>query len=204
MCGTLKDASGFYPNRWHKDGLSSQCMACVKFKAMEWNNLNPEKAKAHTSRWQKQNPEKIKEVHRLYKMNNRKRTNERNRIWRANNPSTPKAKLNSNVCRGINRSIRKGTKEERHWENLMDYTIDQLKTHLEKMFKPGMTWENYGSYWEIDHIVPVAVFNFGKPEDLDFRLCWSLKNLQPLEARENREKGKKIDKPFQPSLMMGY
>jgi hypothetical protein len=71
-----------------------------------------------------------------------------------------------------------------------------------KLFKPGMTWENYGTYWHIDHKVPVVVHNFNRPEDIDFRLCWALRNLQPLEALENMKKQDKLDKPFQPSLRL--
>ena len=115
----------------------------------------------------------------------------------------PKGKLSSNISRAIRFSIKKNSKANRHWEMLVDFTIDQLKKHLEKRFKPGMTWENYGSVWEIDHKIPIAVFNFEKPEDIDFRLCWSLKNLQPLDASENVRKKDKIIKPFQPSLLMG-
>jgi hypothetical protein len=48
--------------------------------------------------------------------------------------------------------------------------------------------------------IPIAVFNYEKPEDIDFRLCWSLKNLQPLEKIENIKKKDKLEKPFQPSL----
>jgi hypothetical protein len=76
----------------------------------------------------------------------------------------------------------------------------QIKVHLEKRFKQGMTWENYGTVWSIDHKTPVSVFNFGRPEDIDFHICWSLKNLQPLGCAENSQKRAKIDKPFQPSL----
>jgi hypothetical protein len=68
--------------------------------------------------------------------------------------------------------------------------------HLEKLFTPEMSWENYGTYWSIDHKAPVAVFNFEKPTDVEFRLCWSIKNLQPLEKIANIKKGKKVDEEF--------
>lgn len=44
----------------------------------------------------------------------------------------------------------------------------------------------YGSYWHVDHIRPMSWFdttNFN-----EFTLCWSLDNLQPLEAVKNRMK----------------
>ena len=74
---------------------------------------------------------------------------------------------------------------------------------LEKLFTVGMTWKNYGTVWEIDHKIPVAIFNFEKPEHIDFRLCWNLKNLQPLEKEKNRAKSAKIEEPFQPSFAFG-
>jgi 5-methylcytosine-specific restriction endonuclease McrA len=63
-----------------------------------------------------------------------------------------------------------------------------------------MTWDNR-SEWDIDHIIPVAVFNFEKPEDMDFKRCWELKNLRPLWKNDNRRKGARLTAPFQPSLI---
>ena len=45
-------------------------------------------------------------------------------------------------------------------------------------------------------------FTYETPEDIDFKRCWALKNLQPLEAKENLRKQAKLDKPFQPSLLV--
>ncbi|GAJ03173.1 unnamed protein product, partial [marine sediment metagenome] len=51
-----------------------------------------------------------------------------------------------------------------------------------------------------DHIVPIAVFNFTRPEHTDFKRCWDLSNLRLLPDKENMTKSDKIDKPFQPAL----
>jgi len=60
-----------------------------------------------------------------------------------------------------------------------------------------------GNAWHIDHKVPRSVFNFDKPEDIDFSKCWCLSNLQPMWAKENIRKRDKLSAPFQPSLAMG-
>jgi len=51
-----------------------------------------------------------------------------------------------------------------------------------------MTWESYGK-WHIDHIKPIALFDYHCAEDSAFKECWSLNNLQPLWALENIKKG---------------
>jgi len=76
----------------------------------------------------------------------------------------------------------------RHWEEIVGYTLEQLMNHLESKFDDKINWDNYGLYWQIDHIVPVAAFNFTSVEDESFKKCWSLKNLQPLKSEDNLKK----------------
>lgn len=95
----------------------------------------------------------------------------------------------------------KGNKKNRKWENLVGYTLQDLKDHIEKMFSDGMSWENIGE-WHIDHIIPKSAFNYTEPEHIDFKRCWSLSNLQPLWAKENMSKRCKLKKQFQPSLQI--
>ena len=152
-----------------------------------WIAANPEKKRDAQRRWRATNPEKNRE-----------------NIRRANHKrlAIPKNKISSNISREIRASMKGQAKAGRHWETLVNFTIDHLKRHLEKLFTPEMTWDNYGTYWHIDHKIPIAVFNFEKPEHIDFQLCWSLENLQPLQATKNLSKGCKLSKPFQPSLAM--
>ena len=66
-------------------------------------------------------------------------------------------------------------------------TWEELATHLEGRFKPGMTWENR-SLWHVDHIIPLAS---AETEDALLRLC-HYTNLQPLWAEDNLKKSDKI------------
>jgi hypothetical protein len=47
-----------------------------------------------------------------------------------------------------------------------------------------MNWENYGSYWHLDHVTPLSWF---KEDELN--KAWTLSNLQPLKAILNYSKG---------------
>lgn len=183
----------------------------------KWAEQNLEKTLEMKNNWKKRNAEAVKKYNKQYRIDNRERRRNYNKLWRKENLdkaremgrkntakrlATPKGKLSSNISREIRASIGVNTKRNRHWEKFVDFTIDQLKTHLEKLFKPGMTWDNYGTVWHIDHKIPIAAFNFERPEDIDFRLCWSLKNLQPLEAKVNMSKGARLERDFQPSLAL--
>jgi hypothetical protein len=88
---------------------------------------------------------------------------------------------------GIYDSLKKA-KGGRSWEDIVDFTLGELKLHLESQFLPGMSWSNHGK-WHIDHIRPQASFNFKSPEDKEFKECWALSNLQPLWAIDNFKKG---------------
>lgn len=81
-------------------------------------------------------------------------------------------------------------KAGKSWACYVDYSVDDLVAHIESKFMPGMSWDNMGE-WHIDHIKPVAAFDFSSPEDAGFKLCWALDNLQPLWASDNIMKGAK-------------
>ena len=196
-CGKVKDlTSGFSIEKRNRDGRRNACKTCAAVSYKIWSSKNTERIKERheenkkrrietTLRWQKNNPVRVKEIcKKAYLRRSR----------------TPRGKLNNCVHVIICRSLRRGSKKNRTWESLTGYTVDQLKAHLESQFKPGMSWANHGSFWQIDHEIPISAFNFERPEDSDFKRCWALKNLRPLESKKNLQKRAKLDAPFQPSL----
>jgi hypothetical protein len=123
------------------------------------------------------------------------------RRWDSARRKQPKWRVCHCMSSRMNKALERG-KEGRSWREFVTYSLEELMKHLEKQFKSGMTWDNHGTYWHIDHITPIAAFNFTTPYDFDFKRCWALKNLQPLEIEKNLSKGKKITKPFQPALSL--
>jgi len=55
-------------------------------------------------------------------------------------------------------------------------SIDQIRKWFELQFTDGLSWENFGSAWQFDHIIPVAYFDFSNEEDL--MLCWNFINIR--------------------------
>lgn len=209
-CQKIKPIKNFFIRK--RGVYDSWCKECAYKSTQKWIKNNPEKARKVRLLWRKNNPEKIKS----WAMLNKERIYKKKALWYKNNPekvkvmrqksrikvrNTLKGRLKHNMSVAIWQSL-KNNKGKCTWETLVGYTTIQLKRHLEKLFKLGMSWNNYGKNgWEVDHVVPISAFNFEKPEDDDFKRCWALKNLRPLLVYENRSKSNKIDKHFQPSLI---
>lgn len=66
----------------------------------------------------------------------------------------------------------------------LGYTRRDLMRHLERQFRKGMNWGNYGRLWVVDHIVPKSLF-----DESDVRDAYALSNLRPLPMMENITKG---------------
>ncbi len=81
------------------------------------------------------------------------------------------------------------TRKSAPTEKLLGCPFGYLRLWLEAQFKPGMTWDNYGSHWHIDHIRPCASFDLADP--VQQRQCFHYTNLQPLWAEENLRKSDK-------------
>jgi hypothetical protein len=75
--------------------------------------------------------------------------------------------------------------------------VDLIK-HLESLFKPGMSFNNYGygeGKWVIDHKIPIKYFkdNYDLANDIKAqKKCFGIKNLQPLWFKENQIKSDKL------------
>lgn len=77
-----------------------------------------------------------------------------------------------------------------HTLGLIGCSMKVWRSHLEKQFKVGMSWANYGK-WHVDHIRPLASFDFKKNPKLQF-IAFNYKNTQPLWAVENLKKSNTI------------
>jgi hypothetical protein len=179
-CRAHKPLPSFNKDCSRVDGFSNMCKDCNRARLNEWYKTHRDVM----PRWKRNHPDRIRAANRRYAKKKR---------------STLRGKLNSLMGSNISTSLRR-SKNGQCWEKLVGYTLEELIRHLSKQFTEGITWDNYGAYWHIDHKIPIAAFNFTTPKDYDFKACWSLKNLRPLEKTANLVKGDSLEVPFQPSL----
>jgi hypothetical protein len=69
--------------------------------------------------------------------------------------------------------------------SLLGCTIEFVRSYIESLFKPEMSWKNHGQ-WEVDHIIPVSAFDLSDVNE-QYK-CFNYTNLQPLWRAENRLK----------------
>lgn len=68
--------------------------------------------------------------------------------------------------------------------------IDKLDfiNYIEKYFQPDMNRVNFGRVWQLDHIVPVPLFNLRTESEL----CYNYLNIIPMYNQDNKFKGASV------------
>lgn len=231
-CREDKPLSDFYKSKKERLGVMSHCKACDKEKGKKYYAENSDAVRERSNANKRADPEKHKAQNKRWYENNKDANYKRSKAWRlanperhreftknsaAKNPSaslernrrrrqTPLGQLENCIRVGFHKGLTKGSKAGRKTFALLGYTSRDLKEHLERLFEPGMSWDNYGhgaDCWHVDHIIPLAAHNYETPDDIDFKRAWALSNLRPLWSRDNLSKGAKlICGFFQPSLAL--
>lgn len=62
-------------------------------------------------------------------------------------------------------------------------TRKKFLEYIEKQFKDGMCWDNYGDLWHIDHIYPLSRIDKSDKEQVEAVMNW--RNLRPMLGKEN-------------------
>lgn len=189
-CYQELDIAEFGPDKRTLDGRTSWCRKCNKEYLRNWYKGRPdrrEKRKKAVTAWFAKNMGK-------FRANCKGKYKDKIRVREQEYRKLPYVKLAKSIrtamCHYLFSSNRSGK-----CFRVLGYTQDELRLHLEKQFKPGMTWDNYGrgpDDWQIDHILPLSKFPALSADDDNFKKVWALSNLQPLWKRDNLHKSDKI------------
>lgn len=163
-------------NKCKQEGLKQiqkRFSASSKGKALHARHAASDKRKIYVRDWRIKRREKLNMQYRLYA------------------EAVPEVKLYRVLRATLNNRIGVGCSRTSLY---VPYSSTQLRHHLEGLFKPGMSWKNYGRRgWHIDHIKALSTFKFftehGKLKIVEVRKAMALSNLQPLWAKDNISKG---------------
>lgn len=151
----------------------------------EYQRKHPEKINALARKWRTENPEKVSEMNRKWREANRDRTREASKKYYSRHPEA------CALRRAVTHMMRYAECRKSALScQYVGCSTGFFRSHIESLFQPGMTWENWGE-WHVDHIVPLARWDFYKhPEHLYAASHYS--NLRPMWARENISKGARL------------
>lgn len=174
----------------------------------QWRAKHPEKTLDYTKNWQSKNREKHLKQRKALRLKKRLKENERTKLWRAKNMDKVRAYARRHrrerMANDLNFAIRErirgriksaivtGAKSSRSM-NLLGCSIESFKLYIESKFEDGMTWQNWGfgvDKWNLDHIMPLSIFDLTKPEHQ--RRAFHFSNLQPMWQPDNFDKKAKI------------
>jgi len=194
----------FPKEKRNTNGFKGTCKVCTAKYQKEYHEK-------HKKRIQEYNSKHRKEISKRYYERNKEHLRERARIrmstpeakkktrerLREKRRTDPSYRISNNVSRSIRKTLHgifEGKKTKRRTFDYLPYSPQDLVEHLESQFDDKMSWDNYGSYWHVDHVYPQSLLPYDSYDHPNFLRCWALDNLQPLEAGENMSKGNKIIK----------
>jgi hypothetical protein len=196
LCKKDKELDEYYLDSRMLCGRTSGCKECLSYKnkiqKRKKYDFKPRVKNHNLPSYYSRNKERLllrKKEYDDNPINKEKRKQyikEYNRKQRLLNKSY---KVRDNISRRIRSAINNGYKSKKTLE-LLGCSIEELKKYLEKQFREGMSWKNYGLYgWHIDHIIPCSSFDLTNIDQQ--KICFHYTNLQPLWAKDNLSKGNK-------------
>jgi hypothetical protein len=199
-CKEILSIDNFYTRNDTACGYASQCKKCEalrKAKPLQTLKFKGVRLKSETHKWCP-SCENLLEKSFFYKnliqscglTSECKKCHNVREIKKRN--ENKEYKLRTNVSRAI-RKMLQGKQKSGSCMTYLPFTLKQLKEHLELQFDEKMNWDNYGSYWDIDHIYPQSLLQYDSMQDENFFKTWKLENLQPLSKTENIKKSNKIE-----------
>ena len=82
-------------------------------------------------------------------------------------------------------------KQQNKADILLGCPVEQYILYIQNAWDAMMTWENWGTYWQIDHIKPCHTFDLTSKDEV--LRCFHHTNTRPLVVPQNTWKGKAHD-----------
>lgn len=188
-CKELKSDSEFTKRNGKVN--HSLCKSCQNEMSRNYKRKNAEHISEYNKMYKSDKSDVIRKYNHKYNLENREKIQKRQTIQHAERRINDiNYKISCNL-RSRLIGLFKGKVHE-HTLVLLGCTLDFLKKWFEFNFDDNMTFENYGKYWHIDHVIPCALFNISDTDEQYKCFHWS--NLQPLEKIENLRKNDTLTK----------
>lgn len=145
---------------------------------------DPEARKQYSIRWRQENKERLSVLEKKWKLENSDKLREQGRARR----EIPENKIKANLRNRIWCAL-KGVCYSEKSRELIGLPLSEYMEYLECQFDENMNWENYGSYWSVDHVIPLSKFDLNSHDKRV--LAFNFRNTRPLNNYDNIKKSDK-------------
>lgn len=111
------------------------------------------------------------------------------RYRRARRETTPSFRL-ADALRSRLRTALHGKQKSGSAVEDLGCSIPEFRLYIENQFEEGMSWDNYGEVWELDHVIPLNQFDLSNRMELLEACNWL--NIRPLSCEDNRSRPRQI------------
>lgn len=81
-------------------------------------------------------------------------------------------------------------KKQKKTIQLLGCNSQEYFNWLQYNFNDSINFENHGTFWHIDHVIPISTFNFENEDEQLLAFNW--RNTTPLSAKENSSKNNRL------------
>lgn len=184
-CKETKDTAEFHKHKNEIGGFKNHCKECCKIRRRIYYQKNKSKELKSSQNYKAIHAINLAAQSKIYRKKNPLKVKAWKRREYDRDMADPEKRLQRILGTKIGKML-KYRKSSKTIKELLGYGFGDLVVHLEKYFQNGMSWDNYGKLWHVDHIVPKSWFG---TSDEEVKECWRLENLQPLWKGENLSKG---------------
>jgi hypothetical protein len=157
----------------------------------QYREEHEDKLKHYQKQYHKQYDKQYRKAHKeqkkqyrnqFYEKNKKKENEQKKQYQKSRRNNDPMFKLITNVRNRVNYALKSKSK---HTMEYIRCTPEFLYNHLQCQLPIGVSMNDLGKNYHIDHIIPI-MYNNPTQDDIIFRLGWY--NLQVLSAEDNMKK----------------
>ena len=219
-CGEEKSVEEFSRHSQIKSGFRPSCKQCASIQAKEYHKKNRTERLEKQRKHREQNKDRINYNSRQYYLKNKSKISVRIASYQSANADRIKEKRRLYLAKNKNKILLQKSEYDKKRKSVdqayklkvrlrnrlyhaircdaksgsaikaLGCTAQQACEHIESLFDEKMTWQNWGTYWHLDHIFPLAKANLENRSE--FLAVNNWRNLQPLAITLNIIKNDKV------------
>jgi len=195
----------FFPKsgKWYRN----KCKKCTSDERCVERSLKSEQNKLYQKEYRKKNKSVLSDKDKIRKKLHKVEVAQRSKYYYENNKEQiikknyeyEKKRKQEDLSYKLLKNLRKRLRDclyqkidTEQTKDLIGCTQLHFKSWLNYQLDINMNWNNYGSYWVLDHVKPCASFDLSN--NVERLECFNWKNIRPLEKIKNSEKQSKYNK----------